>query len=236
MLHAITQRKTNFHLRYLGHREEGERRITAEDEITALLLGPLAFMPYADIATFWKAIVGQPKCWSWPQGEVDVATMSFWERRKTAAGPIEADLLVEFRWPDGERRILLIELKWRSGLSGDNQLYDQWERYLRDDERPAALHLFIAPQVGDALQAQAKTHIWDGGYLLPISWQQVLSRLPHQNHGSPGLVRLVKQMEATLKMLQIRPFKGFSTLSPPALPPVNAPIFWRENPPIQELQ
>lgn len=235
MLHAITQKKTNFHLRYLGHREEGERRITAEDEITALLLGPLAFMSYADIATFWKAIVGQPKCWSWPQGEVDLATMSFWERRKTATGrPIEADLLVDLRWPEGERRTLLIELKWRSGLSGENQLYDQWELYLRDDERPA-LHVFIAPQVGEALQAQAQKDVWDG-CLLPISWQQVLSRLPHQNHGSPGLVRLVKQMEATLRMLQIRPFKGFSTLSPPALPPVNAPIFWRENPHIQELQ
>lgn len=231
MLHAITQRKTNFYLRYLGHHEEGERRITAEDEITALLLEPLAYMSYADIATFWKAIVGQPKCWSWPQGEVDIAAMSFWERRVTAIGPIEADLLVDLRWPEGERRTLLIELKWRSGLSSKDQLHDQWNFYLRDDERPA-LHLFIAPQVGEALKAQARKDVWDG-CLLPISWQQVLSRLPHQNHESPGLVRLMRQMEATLKMLQIRPFKGFSTLSAPALPPMNAPTFWREVP-IQE--
>lgn len=234
MLHAITQKKTSIHLRYLGHREDGERRITAEDEITALLLGPLAFMPYADIATFWKAIIGQPMCWSWwPQGDVEMATMSFWERRKTpTTRPIEADLLVDLRWPDGVRRTLLVELKWRSKLSGEDQLHEQWKWYLRDDERPA-LHLFIAPQVSEALQAQARNDIW-GDYLLPLSWQQVLSKLSHQNDGSPGLKRLITQMVDTLKLLQIRPFMGFSTLASPAQHPVTGPIFWREKSPIQE--
>lgn len=227
MLHAITQKKTNIHLRYLGNREEGERRVTAEDEITALLLGPLAFMPYADVATFWQAIVDRPE--SWPPGEVETARMSFWEPRKVAAGKrkIEPDLLVDLQWTDGARLILLVELKWRSGLSGDNQLHDQWELYRSNDEH-RALHLFIAPQIGEALQAKARKDVW-GDCLLPISWQQVLSRLPKQNDVSPGLGRLLMQMEDTLKMLQIKPFKGFSKLAPPSPILTTSPIFWCES-------
>lgn len=33
MLHSITQNKSRLHLRYLGHREEGEHRVAEEDEI-----------------------------------------------------------------------------------------------------------------------------------------------------------------------------------------------------------
>lgn len=227
MLHAITQKKTNIHLRYLGHREIGERRITAEDEITSLLLGPLAFMPYADIATFWQAIVNRPE--SWPQGEVETARMSFWEPREVPGEKrnIEADLLVDLRWADGKRITLLVELKWRSGLSSENQLHDQWRAY-RSDEH-LTLHLFIAPQVGEALEAKARKDIWRD-CLLPISWQQILGRLAHQKNVSPGLGRLLMQMENTLKMLQIKPFTGFSKLLLPTPTPAISPIFWHGSP------
>jgi hypothetical protein len=50
MLQTIFHKKTKIYSRYLGHRDEGERRVSEEDELTGLLLGSLAFMPQKESA------------------------------------------------------------------------------------------------------------------------------------------------------------------------------------------
>lgn len=58
MLHAFSHKKSRLYQRYLGHRDEtSERRVTEEDEITSLMMGPLAFLSPAAITAFWIAVV-----------------------------------------------------------------------------------------------------------------------------------------------------------------------------------
>lgn len=57
MLHAINQGKGKIYKRYLGHRDGTEKRVYEEDEITALLLGPLALLPEKESAAFWHYLL-----------------------------------------------------------------------------------------------------------------------------------------------------------------------------------
>ncbi|QOF85685.1 MULTISPECIES: hypothetical protein [unclassified Pseudomonas] len=200
MLHAITQNKSRLHLRYLGHREEGEHRVAEEDEITALLMGPLSFLPSTDIAAFWQAIVEG----DWPADQAHKADMHFWKKRNG----LEPDLFVELEWPNGTRRVLLVEFKWRSGLSGARQLHEQWENCLDETEKTQAFHLFIAPEVSAGQEALTREDIWKGRLLLR-SWTEVLARCPNT---SVSLIKWREQMEIALKKLRIQPFLGFPKL------------------------
>ena len=94
MLHAITHNKSRVYQRYLGHREPGEKRVSEEDEITALIMGPLAFLPASAIGAFWMALVKKGKPEAFPEGPVAQAEMRFWPRKNR----IEPDMLVELWW------------------------------------------------------------------------------------------------------------------------------------------
>lgn len=228
MLHAISQKKSQLHKRYLGHREPGEGRVGEEDELTSLLIGPLAFLPAQAIATFWERLLqhAQPSI-DWPQGAVAHAQMRFWPRRLIAPKRfIEPDLLVEIQWPGAERRLLLVEFKWRAPLSGERQLHDQWLKFLTPEERPHALHLFIAPEASPGLKALAHDDVWQGRLLLR-TWLDVLTclqRLPKPQHDTLG--PWATQVANVLAMLNIHPFQGFTDLSAPPLRELTRPIFW----------
>lgn len=56
MLHATVKGKSALHERYLGRRDEGERRVHEEDEITSAIFGPLDFMAPAEVARFWHSV------------------------------------------------------------------------------------------------------------------------------------------------------------------------------------
>lgn len=127
MLHAFCQQKSRLYKRYLGHREEGEKRVSEEDEITSLLIGPLDYLPPQASGSFWRALIEREisESLTFPAGPIDRVRMKFWPRRS-----IEPDLLVELDWCTGERRLLLVELKWNAPLSGDDQLHRQWNEFL----------------------------------------------------------------------------------------------------------
>lgn len=223
MLHAITQKKTRLHLRYLGHREDGEKRVAEEDEITALIMGPLAFLPDSAIAAFWMALAkwGNPEV-EFPTGEVTKAEMTFWPRSKS----IEPDLRVDLSW-GGEQRVLLVEFKWRATLSGENQLHKQWQEYLSPEERECAWHLFIAPGTSEGSNALSRDDVWKGRLLLR-SWFDVLNMLRELSVPHAHLLQCwASEVRACLSRLGIRPFSGFSCLSPPDVPPQQAVAFWR---------
>lgn len=223
MLHAITQKKTRLHLRYLGHREDGESRVCEEDEITSLIMGPLAFLPDSAIGAFWTALVRSrnPEV-EFPAGRVTKAEMLFWPRR----GRIEPDLRVDLAW-GSERRVLLVEFKWRAPLSGEDQLHKQWLEYLSPDERERALHVFIAPGTSEGSNAMSREDVWQGKLLLR-SWFDVLNTL-HDLSGPEAhfLERWSSEARRCLARLQIRPFRGFSRLSAPEIQAPQAEAFWR---------
>lgn len=223
MLHAITHGKTRLHLRYLGHRDGTEKRVSEEDEITALIMGPLAFLPDSAIGAFWMALArwDSPEV-EFPGGPVTHAKMSFWPR----ANRIEPDLRVELSWGE-EQRLLLVEFKWHAPLSGENQLHKQWQEYLSRDERERALHLFIAPDTSEGSSALSRDDVWKGRLLLR-TWFDVLNALRHlAGPESLLLKRWSSEVIRCLERLGIRPFRGFKHLSAPEIVPQKAEVFWR---------
>jgi hypothetical protein len=223
MLHAFCKRKSRLYKRYLGHRDEGEKRVCEEDEITSLIMGPLDYLAPEASGTFWKALVeygsrhDQPRL---PDGAPSFVAMTFWPRRN-----IEPDLLVELYWLTGERRLLLVEFKWNAPLSGANQLNRQWCEYLTADERKMAYHVFIAPEVSAGLNALGQGDIWNGRLILR-SWVSVLDILRRLDCSSnPGLERWKTQVTTFLGMLGVLRFQGFRGLAAPRLC-LTSPVFW----------
>ncbi|MBS3185100.1 MULTISPECIES: hypothetical protein [unclassified Pseudomonas] len=221
MLHAFRRNKSQLYKRYLGHREEGEKRVCEEDEITALIAGPLDFLPPEASGAFWRALlegeIGEDL--PLPTGEVSFLRMDFWPKRA-----VEPDLLVEMGWSTGERRIIVVEFKWRAPL-GTDQLHRQWNEYLTDAEREVAYHLFIGPELSVGLNALAQKDIWNGRLILR-SWLnvlQILNKLDCKTY--PGLSKWRTQVTIFLGQLDIKRFQGFQQLSPVLLP-IQTHVFW----------
>lgn len=216
MLQAISQGKTNIYKRYLGHRENCER-VSEEDELTALMLGPLEFMPENLSAIFWGTLLSEYNVFPAPQKIPNGAKISFWPSRKafSSGRTIEPDIVVDLKWSSGESLLLLIEMKWRAPLSGEDQLHIQWTEFLSEEERDNALHLFIAPEISEALKALGISDVWSGR-LLAISWFDILSILQEKIRKSDltyePLMHWMNQVIDLLDKLGIRPFRGFRGL------------------------
>lgn len=222
MLQALCSGKSRLYKRYLGHREEGEGRVSEEDEITALTMGPLEYLPPAQVTEFWRAVVTHEAntALPFPAGPAQRVEMKFWHRRT-----IEPDLFVELLWATGERRLLLIEFKWRAPLSGEDQLHRQWQEYLTADERRVAYHLFIGPDITPGLNAKGERDIW-GGRLLLRSWLSILYVLRTlSGNGSPQMQTWISQVSDLLGKLGIARFQGFAHLTA-AQHVHRAPVFW----------
>jgi hypothetical protein len=221
MLHALKHRKTRFHLRYLGHREVGEPRVCEEDEITSTILGPLALLDPREIGRFWRDVLqSTPHSGFLPAGDPVDAQLQFWEsrscRRASIFGRIEPDLFVELDWGSGQKRWLLVELKWRAALSGDDQLKRQWCDFLSDEEREDALHLFLAPEISTGLAAQEHSDVWgpsEGSRLVLLSWLTVRGTLKRLKSEPAAVGRWASLADNFLECLRIRSFQGFRSLS-----------------------
>ncbi|TYT74192.1 hypothetical protein [Desulfobotulus mexicanus] len=227
MLHAITGKKSKFYRRYLGHRESGERRVCEEDELTAMLLGPLALMPPQIMGVFWKELLLSRHVSDLPDGFPVSGEMHFWPKRSN----IEPDLFVTLTWRDGEKRVLLVEMKWGSGLS-EKQLHKQWQIFLSPEEQEKAFHLFIGKNTIEAIKAEQEEDVWNGR-LQAFSWDAVLSVLStmqrenRQQH--KDLQTWIEQILGVLPKLGLRPFFGFDriTLSDACLEvSSNNTVFW----------
>jgi hypothetical protein len=161
-----------------------------------------------------------------------LAHLSFWPSRSGKGGRVEPDLQVDLEWSSGQKCLLLVELKWRASLSGDNQLHRQWQEYLEEEERQQAFHLFIAPETSEALKARDSEQgdVWQGR-LLAISWFDILSLLHNMMRKSDAnflaLRPWMREVIDLLDKLGIRPFKGFNGLRNLSEPPVNQSVlFW----------
>ncbi|ADU65152.1 hypothetical protein Selin_0398 [Desulfurispirillum indicum S5] len=214
MLHAITQKKGTLYKRYLGHREDGQGKVHEEDELTAILLGPLALLPPAVSARFWCELLRARSAPGLPEGYPEKAEMVFWPSRWRDGKRIEPDLHVKLTWPGNRQYSLLVELKWRSPLSGEWQLHDQWERYLFGNERNYGWHMFIGIETSGAQTALAKRDNW-AGKLLPISWYQILGIIEQiqRDHNLHELHPWALQVQRALDRLNIRRFLGFRHMS-----------------------
>lgn len=239
MLQAITKSKSNIYRRYLGHRDQDDsRRVAEEDELTALLIGPLEFFPKHLSGLFWGHLLSEMKAPKIPQGIPVSATIEFWPSRKIETNDskiarIEPDLMVDLFWPKGEKRSLLIEMKWRARLSGEDQLHNQWTKFLSKDEQEKSFHLFIAPETSEALKARDLQDVWNGR-LLAISWFDLLAvfhDIVNSNRNQfNDLIPWIINVISLMNKLGIRPFTGFNGLIQAGIINSclhNKNIFWR---------
>lgn len=219
MLQAINQGKSSFYKRYLGYREKKER-VSEEDELTSLILGPLELMSSQLSAIFWGTLLSEFKIPYVPTNLPEKAEIAFWKSRKNilTGRTIEPDIVVDLKWPSEENFLLLIEMKWRSPLSGEDQLHRQWTEYLSEEERKKAIHLFIAPETSEALKASGARDVWSGR-LLAISWFDILSilqdKIRKNDRNFEPLMPWMNQVVALLDKLGIRPFRGFKDFKMP---------------------
>jgi hypothetical protein len=224
MLHAFSHKKSGLHRRYLGHREDtSEKRVAEEDEISSLLMGPLAFLSPAAIAAFWRALIDlrHPEH-KLPARAPDRAEMHFWPRRNR----IEPDLVVDLRWGN-DVRILLVEFKWRAPLSGENQLHNQWEHYLTPEQRKHALHFFIGLDTSEGINALNRNDVWKGR-LLMRSWFDVLTAVSTIQSGAGlELHRWREQVQRFLKLVEVQPFSGFKPIKLPLIPVQTSTVFFK---------
>lgn len=259
MLHATyAAGKSNRYKVYMGYRDTQNPHVHEEDEITSTILGPLDFLPAEAVHQFWQTVfmvAGYEALL--PPEPPNRSSVMFWPTRRAREGGlrVEPDGRVDLFWDSGnitERRILLIEVKWRAPLSGDDQLHRQWCDYLTDEEKPEALHLFIGIETtaGKVAQASSRGDVWKDRLIL-ISWLQVRAALSELRDSDDQLGRWSKLADHFLEKVGIRRFLGFADLpsercaieiphlsifwnrfSPwewaaqKAFPPNQSPIFW----------
>jgi hypothetical protein len=233
MLHANEKSKTRISRRFLGDRDGIELRVSEEDEITSTILGPLDFLSAAENHRFWQRLLASVKHANFlPPTQPSNVEFGFWERRiaNDASGAIEPDAVVRMYWPDGSVRILLIELKWRAPLSGEDQLHRQWLQYLSEAERQTALHLFIAPNVSAGEWAQSSNDVWGNRKLVLLSWLHIRSILNEFSKETAAVGRWARVADQFLESVHIRKFRGFNTLFHEQfqlLKSLPNPLFWQ---------
>lgn len=209
MLHAFSHKKSRLYRRYLELRDDpSERRVGEEDEITSMIMGPLAFLSPAAIGAFWLSVAQLRN----PTANFRIdpptnAVMRFWPSNNG----IEPDLRVDLSW-GSESLTLLVEFKWRAGLSSEDQLKDQWEKYLSSGERARAQHIFIGRDTSAGANALARRDVWQGKLLLR-SWTDILTALDAvSNPQAQELGLWAAQLRIFFSLLGIHSFKGFASL------------------------
>lgn len=242
MLHAIEKNKTKQYERYWGVRDMHDRgNITAEDEITSTLFGPLEFMTPSDVWCIANKLLGDkaPSKGSLPSK----FELHFW--RKLESG-IEPDAELVFDWEDGIQRIaILFEMKWNAPLSGDGQLHNQWSDFnkLHGDN---AYHLFIAKESAvKAVRGKLENQEWQnpwGDKLICHTWNEMRAILAGMvDEDSRVLNKWAELVDNFIRRATgTRPFGGFGIsagdapdsfgcYSFPDFSALTTPIFWDDH-------
>ena len=165
MLHAVVQNKTAYYKQYFQQKDESTKYARLEDELTSSFIGPHAFMSTNAVFLFWNAFLGNsliPDPLILDEKPI-MHELRLWPSRIVSGTRIEPDAQLIFQYANGEKSILLIEFKWRSGLSGADQLERQWLEYLNESDRQNAYHVFIGLDTSRAIEAvkSSANNFWD---------------------------------------------------------------------------
>lgn len=217
MLHAIEKNKTRYYKRYLGHRDESEKRIPSEDEITSTILGPLEFLDAASTFQFWMQVFRKERlATNFPLEHPVRCECMLWPKNNG----IEPDAHYKYFFNDGSRFDILIELKWRAPIIPKDELHRQWQTYLTDDARRNCWHVYIAPEISHGILAKGLEeldgrkigNIWSIGNddrLILVSWALIRDVLSEHRDSNIGFTRWAALSINFLDRVGIRRFKGF---------------------------
>jgi len=227
MLRAVLQKKTRYHRRYsnMRYQQDGERK-TKEDEITSIVFGPLTYMPAAEMSAFWKILLR-----SFSQvadTDFDEGSIEFWPR----LGDIEPDMLVHLKCTKKNLAVtILVELKWESPLSGDDQLVRQWDELKRSQYRADdCYHIFIGKKKEQAdKEVAAHGNPWNGR-LVSFSWVQILALLKTSiSENTDSAYQLwTREILAFFPHVGVWPFRGFGDIGGVArFINASSTLFWK---------
>ena len=148
MLDATIRKKIRDHLREITYDAKASNlALQQEDVITSTVFGPLRYMPSADAWNIVKKILLDEEA-----GDIHglVPTghhLEFWPSLPSQSrSHVEPDLLFEFSFENGTRRVIVLEVKWNSDLM-ENQLTDQSksiEDLARKNKPVLYEHVFLA--------------------------------------------------------------------------------------------
>lgn len=222
MLHAFSGNKSRAYRYYVGHREGLGHRVSSEDEITSIIFGPLDFLPASNNWFFWRTALTShetvaasgplPGDFFDPSFTPISCEMKFWMRRDN----VEPDLVVDFLDAGGAARSILLEVKWDAGLSGDDQLLNQWTVF-QAGRHATSLHVLLAKQT-DNLELRAAPWSVDetdgrkSNRLRLLRWHGLHRDLHHvwSDALAPDPIRRWAALAAEfLSRVGIRPFVGF---------------------------
>ncbi|CAM5441633.1 hypothetical protein [Rhodanobacter lindaniclasticus] len=165
----------------------------------------MKYLPACDVTGFWQKIVGDNFLLHEVPVSVDVI---FWPTRSYLENGeshwVQPDLRFDFKWSNGSTRIILVEIKWNSGLD-EGQLRRQWGSYLSPGERKIARHVFIAKN----------TDIGDEGHrggVIVKSWRDVQDVLNGFRERDGAVARWAMLVSGFLGKVTARPFNGFGAL------------------------
>ena len=201
MLHATYRGKTRLpQQHYATARNFGGVRRTQEDEITSTVFGPLALMPQETSYRFWSRFVDEvpDNTAGWR------VTTELWPR----TGTIEPDLRATLEHSSGERRVIVVEVKWNAPLH-EGQLHDQWDQSFGSSECASRWHVFIGKSIFQATSKEQRH-----SRLIPYTWLDFVDALSSERlTGSDVLLKQWAQLVvAFLHACGIQRFRGFDHL------------------------
>ncbi len=219
MLHAVEKRKTT-RARQYAHAEHIEehnnyhkkKNLKAEDEITSIVIGPLEFLSPVDSLKFWLELLELNDRPDFENSEpVYLDDFKLWMGRDN----IEPDGFIFYKC-NKNKYIFLLEVKWNSKLE-ENQLENQWDKFLKDDEKPYATHVFLGKDTRDADNIQSQRSQKNPDHIIKvISWlrfRRALKEIAPEKTHHKGFARWAELANKFLEQCGIIDFSGFKGIA-----------------------
>jgi hypothetical protein len=222
-----------------------------EDELTSAIFSPLKYMPPPDALVIVSGICDLE--FGLSEGIKDCrASFEFWRRKRALSrlGNVEPDCVFTFfdisppifiNGRKSESVQFIFEVKWESGLSGDDQLVAQWEAF-GCDYADWTYHVYLArtKQVAEEGCGKSRRASPDQKWhLIPVSWREVLERVKSivemgSVNSIAGSQRWFEDISCLMKQRGLSVFSGYDRLLEGRMEfdqPI--PNFWRAVVPTQ---
>ena len=240
---AILRRKFD-----IARLKEADSRLPQEDLVTSMVFGTLQYLPAAAIVRFLTTALrtlrapaeAQLALTQLAEAPDPWVRFAFWPNlaatsQDAQVSRIEPDVVIKCWRRQADQRQepclrILVECKWNSSLSGEEQLWRQWTA-LSDAQRQQTLHVYL---VKDASQGWAELfpvtpplsdahQMWRQRAFV-VTWAQLIR--PEVLRLSGPVHRWLEDMHQLLIRLGIVPFDGFHAVAQEAYAPAPPILFW----------
>lgn len=199
-----------------GHHKRRFEHGEYEDEIVSAVFGSLRYLTDSSRNRILKEIIDgafgelSPL---WKINEVKSCSLVFWPNI-AKIGRVEPDIEIDVKTSGGDK-VILIEAKWNSGLSGDDQLFTQW-KHANESYECDVWQIYLTKQP-HSLEQMVGNNKNDGHTkcLANVTWSKIAScanSLKMTSGIDYGTKTWVEDVYHFLDSLNQTPFDGFEDL------------------------